>query len=251
MLPALIPGAEPVFKHGNTQLGCLFLHGFTASRSKITLPAIDTSGHAQTVYPPRLTHHGGKPAAMLRTHCHEWYLAALDAYLMLRSQCAQVACIGLSMGGATALLLATQTDACAAISLAAPLHLYGSARHAGWLAPFVRYIRKRSRYPNNPVVAQARYHVYPLAGVVQLGHYLAIVRANLGQLRAPTLLMHAADDSTVPSSTLSTLYALVGAPYKVQQLLSSGGHLLSVPQSPAYTQVLESISAFVAPFAGS
>ena len=125
----LIPGAEPFFYTG-TPVGCLLLHGFTATPNEVRPLGEALAAEGYTVLGPRLTHHGSDPGDMTRSRWHDWYLSALDGWHILRDTCAQIVPIGISMGGATALLLAARQPVTAVVSMSAPIYLPMSPRLA-------------------------------------------------------------------------------------------------------------------------
>src|SRR4030095_16396304 len=94
----IMPGAEPYFHRGG-KVGCLCLHGFTASPAEVKWFAQHLAAEGYTVYAPRLAGHGTRPQDLARTRWTDWYASASDGYHLLRQQCEKVFVCGMSMGG--------------------------------------------------------------------------------------------------------------------------------------------------------
>src|SRR5512140_677122 len=94
-----LPGAEPFWYEGN-DVGCLLVHGFTGTPYEMRGLGEWLSTHYQyTISGPALDGHATHIGAMLETDWRDWYHSVDEAYLALKSRCAQIFCIGLSLGG--------------------------------------------------------------------------------------------------------------------------------------------------------
>lgn len=248
----LLPGAEPFFFGGSGargHIGCLLLHGFTGVPGDVHGLGEHLAGQGYTVYGPRLTHHGTDPSDLNRSEWHDWYLAALDGWHLLHGQCEQVLVMGLSMGGATALLLAARQPVVAVVSMAAPVYLYPD-----WRLPFARYIwhvypfsQKRARPHLQEAAeqyARESYHVNPIRGVAEVRDYLAVVEESLGDVKVPALLVHSRHDETVPPGNMEYIYQRLGSAHKEQVWLEQNAHVIT--ESAQKQQLFALVSQFVA-----
>lgn len=227
-LPILMPGAEPFFFRGDG-VGCLLLHGLTASPQEMRPLAEFLAMRGHTVYAPRLPYHGTTPIDLPRAVWGDWFLAALDAYYVLVSQCDKIVVGGLSMGGLTALLLSAVAPVSGVISLSTPIDLSANSR-----LRMARVLWRMYPYFKKPNVGDAavdplwrgRYPVHPLRSLAELVDYMAAVRPFLPQIKVPTLLVHAQDDESAPISNLHILTNEIGTTPIVAEF-RDGGHVLT------------------------
>jgi carboxylesterase len=239
----LISGAEPFYIRGNA-IGCLLLHGFTATPNEVRALGHYLGGQGYTVLGPRLAHHGSIPDDMRRSRFHDWYLSALNGWHLLNSHCEQIVVSGLSMGGSAALLLAARQPVAGVVAMSAPLHLPPDprlriVRFYGRVRPFLPKpwwdeSQRASRYPVTPTVA-----------LHELGEYLQEVEAALPQVQAPALLMHSRADGTVSPDNVEQIYAALGSEQKETVWWDDAEHVMT--EDPHYQQaVFKRVAAFVA-----
>ncbi len=247
-IPSLLPGAEPFFHRGN-HIGVVVLHGFTASPEEVRpLCEYLATEHDYTIYAPRLTHHGTQAADMNRSQWWDWYFTALDAHYVMSQQCEKVVLIGLSMGGATALLLAANTDPDAVIVCAAPAEIEKTiqTRLAGMVWPIRKFSPKLGSEDMNDPVWHHRYRVYPLHAIPELVAYVEIVEQVLPQVTAPAFLIHAENDEVVPFHNMDTIASLIGSARVDTLPMQEGGHLVLWNDYPQRPQVFAYIADFIA-----
>ncbi|MEA3336424.1 MAG: hypothetical protein U9R25_10975 [Chloroflexota bacterium] len=91
----LMPGAEPFFYPGN-DVGCLLIHGFTASAQEVHGLGRYLASQGLTVRGLLLPGHGTHPDDMLNADWRMWYAAVRIGYEDLRRRCDQVFAMGLS-----------------------------------------------------------------------------------------------------------------------------------------------------------
>ncbi|MBP7999486.1 MAG: alpha/beta fold hydrolase [Chloroflexi bacterium] len=234
-----IPQAEPFFFRGR-DIGCLLLHGFTASPQEMLSLGQHLAAQEYTVYGPRLTHHGTMAEDMTRTHWHDWYFSALDGYHILRQQCAEVVVIGLSMGGSLALLLAVEQPVTALVVMAAPIHLTDwRMNYARTIARVYPFLPKQGFDPTQKL--NARYAVQPVHAIAELRDMLAELRPRLSTITSPALIIHSLADEMIPLSNFDTIYREIGSSHKEKLILERSGHLVTedVEQSQLFAQITE------------
>ena len=93
--PYLTTGARPIFRRGDTAVGCLCVHGFSAAPTEISW--LGDYLHDQlnmTTYTVRLAGHGTDADDMQRMRWEDWYLSVWDGYQLLADQCEQVCVAG-------------------------------------------------------------------------------------------------------------------------------------------------------------
>ena len=102
------PGAEAWTHSGTRATGVLVVHGFTGNPSSMRELAEIFAAEGFHVELPRLSGHGTTVEDMIPTRWSDWSADVEAAYKVLASRCANVAVVGLSMGGALTLWLASQ-----------------------------------------------------------------------------------------------------------------------------------------------
>lgn len=231
-IPDLLPGGEPFLfpgKPGN-DIGVLLVHGFTASPEEIREMGEYLAAQGCMVYGPRLTHHALDPRAMNRARWLDWYGDALDGYHLLRANCRTVFVAGLSMGGLTALLLASQQPVAGVIAMSVPIFL-DSARQIE-LARFVWRLKpmldKPPLGPEPQWQARVDYRVRPTRSIVELNDYRKVVMTHLPQVTAPALLMHSRTDTLAPPRSMDYMLKHIGSTHVEHLWLDNSDHCITV-----------------------
>jgi len=178
--------------------GCLLIHGFTGSpwvfnelKAKLAQRNIEISA-------PLLPGHGTNSDDLARIKWTEWFDCAVENYLLLRQSCSRILVIGVSVGGAIALLLCSKYKLDGVITLSAPLQFYDPRlRIIPFLRPFKRNWKKKFHGNNNQFLKEAGYDSYPLAGVQQCAKLLRVVRNNLEDVFCPALILHGSGDKRI------------------------------------------------------
>ena len=112
--------------------GVLLMHGLCGTPTEMRFVANGLARAGYTVYCPQLAGHGGSEADIKQTTWQDWYASAEEALIRLRKECDVVVVGGLSTGAVLALLLAARN----------PKDVHGTALLAptfwlnGWLIPW-------------------------------------------------------------------------------------------------------------------
>ncbi len=228
------------------QTGCLLLHGLTGSPDVLYELGNHLSRLDIKVSIPLLPGHGTSLRSLKKTKWESWYQTAEDAFLELSSSCKIVFFVGFSMGGALALLLASQYSPKGLIVLSAPVRLNPLFRYilpvAKYILPYWKknwqpYYRKQ-RHNNNNV-----YDAYPLATVQQLDTMLRKTRTNLEKIICPAMLIHGFRDKRVSFHNASIINALISSTDKRMIFIDDSKH--TITQSKYAAEVFKSISDFI------
>ncbi|NIV34797.1 MAG: alpha/beta fold hydrolase, partial [Anaerolineae bacterium] len=86
----------------------MLLHGFTGTPHGMRQLGEYLAGQGYTVHGPRLFGHATQEGDLVRARFHDWMASAEDGYYLLRPNTEHLFVLGLSMGGALALLLAAR-----------------------------------------------------------------------------------------------------------------------------------------------
>ncbi len=234
-MPTYLPNAEPFFFKG-TRTGCLLIHGFTGTPYEMRgLGTWLSTNFGYTVFGPALAGHATHHAHMARTTWEDWYASVNEAYRELASQCDQVFAIGLSLGGSLVFHLAAHEPLDGVISIAAPIQ--ANPPQAKWFRVFpflfhlVPYIRKNSSNDDTWDSSVREKHPSYDRVSTRAAHSLIVgllphLRGDLGQIRAPALLIHARADRTVPLESMPFIFERLGSTDKKMIELERGGHLV-------------------------
>lgn len=192
----VVPGAEAYTADGGPS-GVLLIHGFTGSPASMTPWAqyLEKLGH--TVRVPRLPGHGTTWQELNTMRWPDWYGEAETAYRELRERCESVAICALSMGGAVGLRLAEKypVDALVLVNpYIVPKIDQRLTEFLHWVLPSVKGIENDIKKPGGDEVGYLRVPLHAHASLVK---FLRMVRADLAEVTAPTLLFRATDDHVV------------------------------------------------------
>lgn len=255
-LPRLRPGCAPFWLDGG-DVGCVCVHGFTASPEEMRWQAEYLHAHGLTVFVPRLAGHGTDPAQMARQHWHDWYESLLDGLALVRARCRTVYAVGLSMGGTLSLRAAAEGLVDGAVIMAAPLvlHIPGMrfARVIKVLRPYNngkkgdldQRVRDIQRAQGRDDYGRAAYATTPLASAIQLFALMQDTLRVLPQITVPLLLMYSKSDQTVPFENLDLVRRSVRSTNVVVSVLEHSDHVLTqeIERETVYPQVWDFIHA--------
>ena len=247
--PVLMKGADPVFHMGATGRGVLLLHGFTGTPNEMKYLGKRLSDEGFSVMIPRLPGHGTTIAEMTRTTGRDWLLAAREAFIDLQSCCADVSCVGLSMGGILSLLLAREFPIKRLVLLSTPASLPGYAIYlAPLLSPFVKVLPKIDEKKGLNSLEARSYHICYNEGIPvrQAWHLHGLIRkafAALPAVSSETLLIQSLGDEYIPPDSIHRIYERLGAARKEKIFLDISNHTITVDYEKDY--VAEEIARFL------
>jgi carboxylesterase len=216
--------------------GVLLVHGFTGTPYEVRPLGERLAALGYTAVGPLLPGHGRTAAELNRTGWPDWLNAAQGELDALRRRCARVAVVGLSLGGLLALALARRNrDLRAVVTMAAPL----------WIAPALEATVRaftfvtRARVTTFPkagadiadpearrVFPSAR--EFPLVALRSLLDFMPRVRADLPEIRVPTLVVHGDRDHTAPPACAIEVLRNVGTIDKRLVRLPRSCHIVTV-----------------------
>lgn len=232
----IVRGAEPIALDASRSRAVLLIHGFGDTPQ--TLAYLATALHAAgfTVRAPLLPGHGRTLSEFGRTRAEEWIAAAREAYATLRTTHDHVAIVGLSMGGALAIIIAAELPDLPALALIAPYvsmpkHARLAARfHRAWelVCPAFDAGGQRSIHDLDEKKRSLAYGVFTPRTVFELSRIVHLVKVSLPRIQAPTLVIHGRNDERVPPAAAEREFARLGAATKELTWTDRGGHILTV-----------------------
>jgi carboxylesterase len=226
---------------GSRSLGCLLVHGFTATPDEMRPLAEALAAAGFPVRAVRLAGHGTDVADLARATWRDWFASVEAGLAALARDVPRVAAAGMSLGALLVLhLAATRPDALAALILAGTpirlpdlrIRLLPLLARIPWTARRLAVIPKRGGGPDvaDPVAraASTSYRAMPLPAILELLRCQATVRGELGRVRQPALLLHGRGDHSVPPATLVLLRRSLRAAHVETAILERSWHVVTV-----------------------
>jgi carboxylesterase len=206
--------------------GCLLLHGFTGTPLEMVPMAEALAEDGYTVHVARLAGHGTSPEDLAHTTWEEWLASAREALRALRARCADVAIVGLSMGGALALHLAATEDPAAVVAMATPIRLRP-------VLPYVPVIVRVGPRDADVLRYRVSYARIPLAAARDLARLLDRMRELLPRVRAPLLIVQGRRDFAIPGESADEIYRGVASPVRRILWLPKSRHVVTLDRERA------------------
>jgi carboxylesterase len=210
----IIAGCEPWSAHGGPH-GVLVVHGFTGNPQGLRGLAQAFAAGGFAVDLPLLPGHGTSVDDMVATRWDDWADAADAAYRSLAARVDKVVVAGLSMGGTLACWLAERHPEIAGVVLVNPL-VDVPAEMVGPLREMVDGGVDRIPAIGNdvadPAAREKAYDATPLEPLLSLAAAAGEVRAGLGRIACPALILTSAQDHVVDPGNSDTVAGAVSGP---------------------------------------
>jgi len=219
---------DPFFWRGN-DVGILLFHGLTATPAEVIPLAKFLHRHGYTVAGPLLPGHGTTPADLNRVRWQAWTDTAETSYRQLTETCRTVVAGGESTGALLALYLAARHAEVAAVLAYAPAIQLALRRRdvlkTYLAAPFISAVPKPGLDGPGSDLWQG-YPVNPLKGVIQLFKLQKVVRAMLGKIVQPLLIVEGANDKTISLDSAEIIARNVASRDVAQHMMPKSGHVV-------------------------
>jgi carboxylesterase len=250
-MPQIIATAEP-FLFPGSRTGCLLIHGFTGTPKEMRWMGEYLARKGFSVLGVRLAGHATRPDDMIRSRWTDWVASVEDGCHLLRELADRIYLVGLSMGGALALLLSTRLDVKGVIAISTPMTVPDDWRmnYIGLISKFRPYMPKSRFPPGYGWFDQAAWKEHisypqnPVRSIAELNKLLIKMRLALREVRVPVLLIHSQDDGYVVPANMERIYAaLTNAVEKTTLSVKGSGHV--VTRDAAREQVFEAAANFI------
>lgn len=216
---------EPFYYPGNA-VGCLLIHGFSASPSEMFFLGERLAACGFTIKGVRLSGHGSTSEEMAKYRWKDWVGDAEKGVKQLREVCESVVAVGLSMGGLLALHLAAARQVDGVVSLNAPMVFQdGRIRYVRLFRHFIPYINK-PQPKDDPF--RFSYNTVPTACLYSLHKAIYEVRRELNRIVCPALLMQSVNDDTVLPVSVEIIEQGIGSKQKEVALWHNSDHILTM-----------------------
>jgi carboxylesterase len=234
--PAILKGAETIDMQEGGSHGVLLLHGFGDTPQTLSLLAHRLAKNGYGVFAPLLPGHGRNIKAFRRSRANEWIGAARDSLRAMHERYATVSVVGLSMGGALAVIVAAESASVAALVLVAPyLGMPKQLRFAAmlhWLwGPIAGEINSRSPSSiHDPIEREKNLAYGTVTGraLFELSTVVLRARKALRRLKAPTLIIMSNVDPRVAVGVGDFAMKELGAGDKKLVVTEGAGHIITV-----------------------
>ena len=232
----IVAGAEGIDLHRADAPAVLLLHG--GGDTPQVLAGLARHLHAQgyAVRVPLLSGHGRALEALVSASATAWRREVALEFAKMRQAHPWVAVVGLSMGGALAVTLASQRDDLDALVLLAPYiamppgvqQLADSSPYWGWLIPYFPS-RGGASIRDDTAAAQALGHGLLTPGMLRALRDVAKEAAdNLPRVQAPTLVVQSREDNRIAPEAAEYGFVRLGAKDKKFVWTNGAGHVISV-----------------------
>jgi carboxylesterase len=215
----------------NGHIGVVLVHGFTGSPAAMRPWAEYLNARGYSVRVPLLPGHGTKPEDLNEVQWPAWPATVKNEIIELQRQCSQIFVAGLSMGGGTTLLVASELgDQLSGIILVNPMiHVRGvSPGLAFTLSRVVKFGNSVGGDIKRKGVTEYSYDKLPYRGIYQLLTMLKLTRAKLPAITLPMQLFHSVDDHTLPVSNTEIIMREVGSTNKSRVELLNSFHVATL-----------------------
>ncbi|SDE13886.1 carboxylesterase [Bhargavaea beijingensis] len=192
----VLKGAEPYYAEGGKE-GVLVSHGFTGSTQSMRPLAEALAEAGYTVCLPRLKGHGTHYEDMERTSRHDWIESVEEGYRWLKERSGTIYMAGLSMGGTLTLYMAKRHPDIRAIALINAAIDMPALKEVGDPEE-IRFLEAIGSDIKKPDVTELAYEKTPVKSVKEILALMEEVRADLGKISCPALLLVSDEDHVVP-----------------------------------------------------
>jgi carboxylesterase len=231
----VLTGAEGRELTGAGDRAIMIFHGFNDTPQSLEHLGRSLQRRGWTVSLPLLPHHGRGSDVLIRDgSAADWLAAARREWTAFRERFPRAALGGQSMGGAIAAILAARDAPSALVLLAPYLRMGFPARALSRVWPIWQLVIPEIRSNPNRAIHDAAAREMALGGarftprlVNELRRLTSQAWAPLQTLRAPTLVVHVANDYRIRSGTALEAYEAMGMTDKKLVWIDRGGHVVA------------------------
>jgi carboxylesterase len=232
----IVRGAQAIDLQEEGSPGVLLLHGFGDTPQTLALLARGLHKSGYSVYAPLLPGHGRNMAMFEQSRARDWIAAAKEAFTQMRLRHDTVSVVGLSMGGALAVLIAAEFDRIPALVLVAPYLgmpwtlRAAAATHWVW-GRFAGEVNAKSPHSIHDPIEREKNLAYGAItgrGLFELWRVVRLARQSLANVKAPTLIIQSREDPRVAPSVAQSAFNALGSPEKKLVWTEGAGHIITV-----------------------
>lgn len=229
-------GAETIDLQEEGSHGVLLLHGFGDTPQTLALLARRLRKSGYSVLAPLLPGHGRSIQAFGQSGASDWISAARDAYIDMRGRHDSVSVVGLSMGGALAVLVAGEQDEIPALVLIAPYLgmpkrlRFAAATHWLWGRLVGQVPARNPRSIRDPIEREKNLAYGTVTGreLHELATVVRRARKSLTDVRAPALIIQSREDPRCSPAVAEFALKTLGSEEKKLVWTEGAGHVITV-----------------------
>jgi carboxylesterase len=231
----IVIGAGPLELHGTSDRGMLLLHGFNDTPQSVAHLARALHALGWTVSVPLLPHHGRGAEEMERHgNANEWIAFARSEWKSFQWRVPRAVLCGQSMGGALAVILATEAPPEALVLLAPYLAMGRLARTLATVWPLWQLVTPQLFSEPQQSLRDPLARSQTLGNgcftprlVSELKKVVSLAQRMLPQVRVPALVLHARSDYRIPSPSAQRAFEKLGSTDKSLIWRDGSGHVLA------------------------
>ena len=221
-------GAE-AFTFDGGPVGALLLHGFTGSPASMRPLGEFLAAHGVAVAGPRLPGHGTSPEDLANTTWEDWLHEADAALADLSSRASSIVCVGLSMGAALSVRIATEhAETLRGLVVINPYVHDPRLATAPIGRLFMRSVKGVINDIKKPGQDEVGYDRIPTRVLPSLNRLLKSAVADLPNLRLPLLLFSSPEDHTVKPANSKLFFERAGSADKEMVRLTNSYHVATL-----------------------
>jgi carboxylesterase len=233
---AIRPGAETIDLQEEGSHGVLLLHGFGDTPQTLTLLARRLGKSGYSILAPLLPGHGRSMESFGQSRASDWIAAARNAYIDMRARHALVSVVGLSMGGALAVIVAGEQHEIPALVLIAPylgmpkrLRI-AAATHWLWGRVVGEVPARNLRSIHDPIERGRNLAYGAVTGreLYELSSVVRRARESLTDVRAPALIIQSREDPRCLPAVAEFALETLGSEEKKLVWTEGCGHIITV-----------------------
>ncbi|HOV15576.1 MAG TPA: alpha/beta fold hydrolase [Spirochaetota bacterium] len=229
----IMKGGEPHSFKTNSEVGILLIHGFTGTTSgmrSLMNHFIDCNYNIEC---PRLTGHGTKKEDLIAVKYHEWLADVERSFMLLKERAKKIFVIGLSMGGALALHLASKYSEIMGIVVINNALVYNFSMDIQFkliplLKIFVKNVKGVASDIKDPDEKEIAYDSIPINGVAQFYRLLNYVKKELKNVTVPTLIFKSKEDHVIPIISAKYTFSKINSLQKEIIWLNNSYHVATM-----------------------
>jgi len=232
----VIRGAQTIDLQEEGSPGVLLLHGFGDTPQTLALLARRLHKSGYSLYAPLLPGHGRNIDAFGRSRATDWIAAARSALAQMRGRHDSVSVVGLSMGGALAVLLAAELDDIPALVLIAPylgmprVQRLAASTYWAWGRLAGEVNARNPRSIRDPIEREKNLAYGAITGraLFELLKVVRLARKSLPGVKAPTLIIQSREDPRCAPDIAELALRALGAHEKQLVWTEGAGHIITV-----------------------
>lgn len=219
------PGNEPFLLEGNSGIGVVLIHGFSASPYEVRELAeyLNQKGGI-TVYAPLIIGHGTDYRNFGAYSWEEWRNSIRNAINAVSLMEPEVYAGGVSLGGNLALDIAKERNLAGVFAIGAPVYYKNAFAESSHVLKFFL-----QSLPNNnldEIEKQYYYHNRSVSAIAELMSYTEAFKQQLDSIQEPVLLFQSDDDRTIDPKSADFILNNIGSDDKKLKKFPGDSHII-------------------------